>query len=89
MTERPPIEEWIENAKPLRNDFSSVSAIRIKVLGQYAIDLELCLKRIAEIIETVDHRCQFGAIITPTLQEMEQEEISEIYKLASDLEKAS
>jgi len=40
------------------------------------------LGRIAEIIETVDHRAMFGAIVTPTLQEMTQAEMSKIYALA-------
>ena len=40
------------------------------------------LKRIAEIIEEVDRRAQFGAVVTPTLEEMTQEEMSEIYALA-------
>lgn len=42
------------------------------------------LQRIAEIIEAVDHRASFGAIVTPTLEEMTQEEISEIYEIASN-----
>ena len=42
------------------------------------------LKRIAEIIEAVDNRCMaVDGPVTPTLQEMTQSEISEIYKLAS------
>lgn len=42
------------------------------------------LKRIAEIIEAVDNRCMaVDGPVTPTLQEMRQEEISEIYALAS------
>jgi hypothetical protein len=46
------------------------------------------LKRIAEIIERVDNRCMAAdGPVTPTLQEMEQDEISEIYKLASQSRK--
>lgn len=46
------------------------------------------LKRIAEIIERVDNRCMaVDGPVTPTLQEMEQDEISEIYKLASQSRK--
>ena len=42
------------------------------------------LKRIAEIIEKVDNRCMaVDGPVTPTLEEMTQKEISEIYKLAS------
>ena len=41
------------------------------------------LKRIAEIIEHVDLRCQCGDVVCPTLDEMTQDEISEIYQLAS------
>lgn len=42
------------------------------------------LKRIAQIIENVDQRCMaVDGPVTPTLQEMRQEEISEIYELAS------
>ena len=40
------------------------------------------LARIAEILEEVDRRAMFGATIIPTLQEMEQSEISAIYALA-------
>ena len=46
------------------------------------------LKRIAEIIEHVDNRCAaVDGPVTPTLQEMSQNEISEIYLLASQKEK--
>lgn len=42
------------------------------------------LKRIAEIIEAVDRRCMAAdGPVTPTLSEMQQEEISEIYELAT------
>lgn len=42
------------------------------------------LKRITEIIEAVDNRCMaVDGPVTPTLQEMTQNEISEIYQLAS------
>lgn len=42
------------------------------------------LKRIAEIIEAVDNRCMaVDGPVTPTLQEMTQKEILEIYNLAS------
>jgi len=42
------------------------------------------LKRIAEIIEAVDNRCMaVDGSVTPTLKEMTQKEISEIYALAS------
>ncbi len=41
------------------------------------------LKRIAEIIEAVDNRCMAADIVTPTLKEMTQQEISEIYALAT------
>lgn len=42
------------------------------------------LKRIAEIIESVDHRCMAAdGSVTATLEEMRQDEISEIYELAS------
>lgn len=46
------------------------------------------LRRIAEIIEQVDNRADNRAMtgdgpVTPTLEEMTQSEISEIYKLAS------
>ena len=41
------------------------------------------LERIAEIIEGVDNRCMAAdGPVTPTLQEMQQSEISEIYELA-------
>ena len=41
------------------------------------------LDRIAEIIEAVDNRCLAAdGPVTPTLAEMEQAEISEIYALA-------
>ena len=41
------------------------------------------LSRIAEIIEEVDNRClSVDGPVTPTLQEMQQKEISEIYSLA-------
>lgn len=42
------------------------------------------LERIAAIIEAVDSRCMAAdGPVTPTLQEMRQDEISEIYALAS------
>lgn len=42
------------------------------------------LRRIAEIIEHVDHRCMAtDGPVTPTLKEMTQEEISRIYALAT------
>lgn len=41
------------------------------------------LRRIAEIIEDVDNRCMAAdGPVTPTLQEMTQKEMSEIYGLA-------
>jgi hypothetical protein len=41
------------------------------------------LDRIAEIIESVDDRCLAAdGEVTPTLNEMKQEEITEIYNLA-------
>jgi len=40
------------------------------------------LNRIAEIIESVEHRAQFGAVVTPTLQAMTKDEMSAIYALA-------
>lgn len=41
------------------------------------------LARVAEIIEGVDNRCQAAdGPVTPTLTEMQQREISEIYALA-------
>jgi hypothetical protein len=41
------------------------------------------LVRIAEIIEAVDHRAMAAdGPVTPTLQEMTQAEMSEIYQLA-------
>lgn len=43
------------------------------------------LQRIAEIIEQVDDRCMAAeGPVTPTLSEMRQEEISEIYELAKN-----
>lgn len=48
--------------------------------------LEKKLKRIAEIIENVDDRCMHvDGPVTPTLEEMTQEEISEIYELAEEV----
>ena len=46
---------------------------------------ENAIKRLAEIkqiIEGVDNRAMAGDIVTPTLQEMTQAEISRIYALA-------
>ena len=41
------------------------------------------LKKIANIIEGVDERCMAAdGPVTPTLEEMTQEELSKIYKLA-------
>lgn len=41
------------------------------------------LKRITEIIESVDHRALAAdGPVTPTLEEMTQKEMSEIYRLA-------
>ncbi len=40
------------------------------------------LSSIADIIEAVDHRAMFSAIIPPTLKEMTQEEMSDIYALS-------
>lgn len=40
------------------------------------------LELIADVIERVDNRCMASDTVTPTLQEMRQEEISEIYALA-------
>lgn len=41
------------------------------------------LRRIAEIIESVDQRCMaVDGPVTPTLREMTQDELSEIYRLA-------
>ena len=46
------------------------------------------LERIAGIIETVDNRCMAtDGPVTATLDEMDQSEISEIYKLATDRKK--
>lgn len=43
------------------------------------------LKRIAEIIESVDQRCMAAdGPVTRTLEEMTQAEMSEIYSLASN-----
>jgi len=43
------------------------------------------LARIAQIIEDVDNRCQAAdGDVTPTLREMNQSEISEIYALAKN-----
>ncbi len=48
-------------------------------------DLQNRLHRIAEIIEGVDQRCMAAdGPVTPTLKEMRQDEISEIYKLAKE-----
>jgi hypothetical protein len=45
------------------------------------------LRRIARIIEGVDNRCMAAdGPVTPTLQEMRQDEIQEIYDLASSEE---
>jgi len=45
------------------------------------------LRRIAEIIETVDGRCLAAdGPVTATLNEMTQQEISEIYELAKGRE---
>lgn len=42
------------------------------------------LQRIAQIIEAVDHRClEADGPVTPTLQEMTQDEISRVYALAT------
>ena len=47
-------------------------------------DLAARLVRIAEIIETVDNRCMAAdGPVAPTLAEMTQKEISEIYQLAN------
>ena len=44
------------------------------------------LRRIREIIEAVDNRCAaVDGPVTPTLQEMKQEEISAIYTLAGGM----
>lgn len=51
---------------------------------EQVIDLQNRLNRIAQIIEDVDQRCMAAdGPVTPTLEEMTQEEISEIYELAS------
>lgn len=43
------------------------------------------LRRIAEIIESVEQRCMaIDGPVSPTLDEMEQSELSEIYKLATE-----
>ncbi|KKM75044.1 hypothetical protein LCGC14_1394230 [marine sediment metagenome] len=48
------------------------------------VDESKKLKRIAGIIERVDNRCMAAdGPVTPTLQEMTQTEMSEIYKLAT------
>ncbi len=47
------------------------------------------LDKIADIIESVDHRCSAAdGPVTPKLQEMTQDEMSEIWRLA-DLPKRS
>ena len=57
---------------------------RAKELAALGLELGRRLKRIAEIIEDVDQRCMAAdGPVTPTLQEMTQDEISEIYKLAT------
>lgn len=49
-----------------------------------AMQLSERLERIAEIIEAVDNRCMaVDGPVSPTLSEMTQAEISEIYALAS------
>ena len=51
-------------------------------LGAIALELAGRLTRIAEIIKDVDTRCMAAdGPVTPTLQEMTQAEISEIYEL--------
>lgn len=53
-------------------------------LASGALELARRLDRIAAIISTVDNRCMAGeGAVTPTLQEMRQSEISEIYQLAN------
>jgi len=53
-------------------------------LDQQLRDAVKRLNRIAEIVENVDARCMHAdGDVTPTLEEMTQEEISEIYRLAS------
>ena len=48
------------------------------------VDYRARLDRIAAIIETVDHRCMAAdGPVTPTLQEMTQKEMTEIYSLAA------
>ena len=47
------------------------------------------LRRIAQIIQEVDERCLAAdGPVTPTLQEMRQSEISEIYALARRMDTA-
>jgi hypothetical protein len=55
------------------------------LVSQSHIDqMRMRLQRIAEIIEAVDNRCMaVDGPVTPTLREMTQAEISEIYRLAS------
>ena len=58
-------------------------AAAVKKLSDYAREKRRCLDEIASIIETVDNRCSVGdGPVTPTLSEMTQAEISEIYALA-------
>jgi len=52
--------------------------------AEKARELEARLVRIAEIIEHVDNRCMVAdGPVPPTLQEMTQPEMSEIYALAT------
>lgn len=57
---------------------------RRKRKGIFDIPAAKRLDMIAQIIERVDHRCMAAdGAVTPTLSEMTQAEISQIYALAS------
>lgn len=55
----------------------------VQRLAQQRDDARDALARIAQIIEQVYHRCQAAdGPVTPTMQEMTQDELSRIYALA-------
>lgn len=56
--------------------------LKLQEVCEIAHELSRRLGRIREIIESVDNRCiAADGPVTPTLEEMTQEEMSEIYEL--------
>ena len=75
---------WVKTSIGRGRTQTAMQALIDFYLAQQRVRYEARLKRIATIIERVDERCMaVDGPVTPTLEEMTQREISEIYSLAA------